>query len=105
MTILEEELAAISVSVGDVIVQKSTGFVGILVERYNNDKYSDTLFEDLYFWRVTWLKNINKRINDEMTPFLNSTIEEEGLKMSIFLGSTELYKNTRSKNKNEDQDE
>ena len=98
MSILEEELAAISLSVGNVIVQKSSGFVGILVERYNNDSYHNTLFEDLYFWRVTWLKNVNKRISEEMTPFLNSTIEEEGLKMSIFLGSTELYTNTRIKN-------
>tara|TARA_R110000824_G_scaffold135797_2_gene299250 strand:+ start:1306 stop:1599 length:294 start_codon:yes stop_codon:yes gene_type:complete len=95
MTVLEEELNSISLSVGNVVIQKNTGFVGILVERYNNDKYENTLFEDLYFWRVTWLRNVSKRISDEMTPFLNSVIEEEGLKMSILLGSTELHTNTK----------
>ena len=62
MRIIQEELDAIKLRVGDIIVQYSSGYVGILIERFRNipinQKSQNHIFEDIWFWRVKWLKNI-----------------------------------------------
>jgi len=96
MTILQEELDTIEIHVGDIIIQRSTGFIGLLMERFLNyppGYISVNRVGDLWFWRVVWLKNIDRNQNDMMTTFLNPILEEEGLKMSIFIGNVEHYSN------------
>jgi len=96
VTILEEELEEIVLHVGDIVVQKATGFVGILVEKFQNRPsgiIGSNLLGDLFFWRIKWLKNINRKIDIAHAPFLNPILEEEGFKMAIFLGNIEHYSN------------
>tara|TARA_R100000664_G_C2642368_1_gene66761 strand:- start:107 stop:409 length:303 start_codon:yes stop_codon:yes gene_type:complete len=96
--IIQEELNEIKLSVGDIIVQYSSGFVGILVQRFRNtpslQNVDNRVLAELWFWRVQWLKNIDRGIDIQNAPFLNETLEEEGLKMAIFIGNIEHYNNT-----------
>ena len=48
---------------------------------------------DLWFWRIKWLKNVDRDVILDFKLFLNPVLEEEGLKMSIFLGNIEHYRN------------
>jgi hypothetical protein len=93
-TILEEELALIDLHVGDIIVQSSSGVVGLLVEKMNNYQngfLGKDILGDLWFWRVAWLKNVDRNKDISQGPFLNPILEEEGLKMAIFIGNIEHY--------------
>jgi hypothetical protein len=97
MTILQEELDNIELHVGDIIIQRNTGFIGLLMERFCNyppGYISIHTMGDMWFWRIGWLKNVDRNKNDMMTTFLNPILEEEGLKMSIFIGNIEHYSNT-----------
>ena len=100
MRIIQEELDAIKLRVGDIIVQYSSGYVGILIERFRNipinKKAQNHIFEDIWFWRVKWLKNIDRSVRMTHAPFLNETLEEEGLKMAIFIGNIEHYHNSHT---------
>tara|TARA_Y100000034_G_C6869767_1_gene396884 strand:+ start:800 stop:1120 length:321 start_codon:yes stop_codon:yes gene_type:complete len=95
MSIIQDELEEIELHVGDIIIQHSSGFMGILIEKFRNFPLGGELIEgiwsDIWFWRVQWLKNIDRRIDMSQAPFLNETLEEEGLKMSIFIGNIYHY--------------
>lgn len=94
MTILEEELEEIVLHVGDIVIQRSSGFVGILVEKFCNHGsglLGSDILGDLWFWRINWLKNVDRRVNMNTAVFLNPILEEEGFKMAILLGNIEHY--------------
>ena len=48
---LSEELESIHLSVGDVIIESSTGNVGFLIRR---ERRIDMVHDDMYFWDVRW---------------------------------------------------
>tara|TARA_B100001123_G_scaffold74689_3_gene84188 strand:+ start:7708 stop:8028 length:321 start_codon:yes stop_codon:yes gene_type:complete len=105
VTILEEELKRIQLHVGDIVIQRSTGYVGILMEKFQKfppGYIAVDVMEDIYFWRIEWLKNITRNHSTLQKIFLNPVLEEEGLKMSIMLGNIEHYPNESFK---EDYDE
>ena len=93
---LEDELADIVMRVGDIIIQTSSGDIGILIEKSRNypSAYTPPHHDsDIYFWKVNWIKNVDRKKIKTPTMFLNSLLEEEGLRMAIFLGNVEHYKN------------
>jgi len=87
MTYLYTELKKIILNVGDIIVDHLTGYVGVLLVR---DRHIDMIKDDVYFWEVRWSAALFKR--DKKKPLkVSGYIEEEALKLSILIGSTELY--------------
>jgi len=98
MTYLCSELEKITLNVGDIIVDHLTGYIGVLLVR---DRYIDMIKDDVYFWEVQWSSALFKR--DKKKPLqISGYIEEEALKLSILIGSTELYS---VKDKNTDNNE
>ena len=72
---------------GDLIVDELTGFVGILIRK---ERRIDMFDDDIYFWEVKWVKNVNRDYDPTEVP--NSNIhEEEGLKLSIIVEMIRLY--------------
>ena len=67
-----------------MIVDVATGQIGVLVFREHRVTYED---DDLYFWQVQWNKHPT---TVEYAP--NSMwMEEQGLRISIFVGFYDLY--------------
>lgn len=78
---LQDEFNGISLSPGDVIIDRDTGAVGFLVARIRR---VDIIEDDIYFWHVMWT---NKGDNTQNQGISKSRIlEEENLKLSIILG-------------------
>lgn len=84
---LQEELKSVILNVGDLIVDESTGYVGLLLRR---ERRVDILYDDLYFWHIKWIKNIN-RYSSDTTVHMSDIIEEEGMKLSIVVGMLTIY--------------
>ena len=84
---LQEELKSVILNVGDLIVDESTGYVGLLLRR---ERRVDILYDDLYFWHIKWIKNIN-RYSPDKTVHMSDIIEEEGMKLSIVVGMLTIY--------------
>tara|TARA_R110000824_G_scaffold59477_2_gene159676 strand:+ start:1263 stop:1547 length:285 start_codon:yes stop_codon:yes gene_type:complete len=76
---IEDEIGTIDLSVGDVIIDNASGDVGLLMERIHR---IDMALDDMYFWRIKWTSTAIE-INDG---YLNNLLEEDYLKMSVFLG-------------------
>tara|TARA_R110002110_G_scaffold166214_2_gene366809 strand:+ start:29 stop:313 length:285 start_codon:yes stop_codon:yes gene_type:complete len=76
---IEEEVGVIALSVGDIIIDKASGDVGVLMERIHR---IDMALDDMYFWKIRW----TSLANGEDDRYLNNYLEEDYLKMSIFLG-------------------
>ena len=85
---LQEELENVILCIGDLIVDESTGFVGLLVKR---ERRIDMIYDDLFFWHVKWIKNINRHGEDPTNLPISNIIEEEGMKLSIVVGMLTLY--------------
>ncbi len=78
---LSDELEAIVLSVGDVIIESSTGNVGFLIKR---ERRIDMIQDDMYFWTVKWS---DEGLVPEFKSFSQFRIlEEDYLKISIILG-------------------
>ena len=78
---LEEELESIVLSVGDVIIESSTGNVGFLVKR---ERRIDIVHDDMYFWNIKWS---DETLIPEFKTFSQfRLLEEDYLKISIILG-------------------
>ena len=75
---LQNELDIIELSRGDVIIETTTGNVGVLLKK---DRRIDIQEDDIYFWKIKW-NNSNDIIEDHSYDFF----EEEHLKLSIILG-------------------
>lgn len=79
--VLDEELRSIELSIGDIIIESSSGDIGFLVKR---TRRIDIARDDMYFWEVRWA---NDELESNLHPFPQFRIlEEEGLKISIILG-------------------
>tara|TARA_B100000131_G_C17856447_1_gene508158 strand:- start:281 stop:574 length:294 start_codon:yes stop_codon:yes gene_type:complete len=85
---LQTELESVILSVGDLIVDETTGFVGLLIKR---ERRIDMIYDDMFFWHIKWIKNIDRRGEDPTTVPLTNLIEEEGMKLSIVVGMLTLY--------------
>ena len=72
---------------GDLIVDEMTGFVGILIRK---ERRIDMFDDDIYFWEVKWIKNVNREHDPTDVPHSN-ILEEEGLKLSIIVEMIALY--------------
>lgn len=83
---LINELNDIYINVGDIIVDHFTGYVGVLIWR---KRRIDMFRDDVYFWEVKWTKQFHKRKSQQLE--VVGTIEEEALKLSILIGTIELY--------------
>jgi hypothetical protein len=76
---IEEEVGAITLSVGDMIIDNASSDVGVLIERVHR---IDMALDDMYFWKIRW----TSLADGEDERYLNNFLEEDYLKMSIFLG-------------------
>jgi hypothetical protein len=76
---IREEVATINLSIGDIIIDKASGDIGVLLERVHR---IDMALDDMYFWKVRWSGVIEGNDSRDLSNFL----EEDYLKMSIFLG-------------------
>lgn len=88
---LEEEIASIVLRAGDIIVDHAAGYVGILLRR---DRRIDIEHDDVYFWEIRWSAAFRKskerkRTKKELN--IMGYLEEETLKLSILVGTTEKY--------------
>ena len=72
---------------GDLIVDETTGFVGILIRK---ERRIDMFDDDIYFWEVKWIKNVSREHDPTEVPHSN-ILEEEGLKLSIIVEMISLY--------------
>ena len=80
-TALSDELETIVLSVGDVVIESSTGNVGFLIKR---ERRIDMVYDDMYFWTVKWS---DEGLVPEFKSFSQFRIlEEDYLKISIILG-------------------
>ena len=89
MEALREELNAITLKPGDIIVDHLAGYVGILLKR---NRRIDIVQDDIYFWEVRWSTHFpkhKKRTTKEVN--IMGYLEEETLKLSILIGATEKY--------------
>jgi hypothetical protein len=79
LSALEEEFGSIDLAVGDIIIDPLSGEVGVLLERVHR---IDMALDDMYFWKIKW--NVTESKMKETN--LSRLLEEDYLKMSIFLG-------------------
>ncbi len=89
MEALREGLNAIVLKPGDIIIDHLAGYVGILLKR---DRRIDIVQDDVYFWEVRWstpFPKHRKKITEEIN--IMGYLEEETLKLSILIGTTEKY--------------
>ena len=85
---LQSALKGVILKVGDLIVDETTGFVALLIER---ERRIDMIYDDMYFWHVKWIKNIDRYAEDPTNVPMSTIIEEEGMKLSIVAGMLTLY--------------
>ena len=85
---LQSALESVIIRVGDLIVDETTGFVGILLRR---ERRIDMMADDLYFWHVKWIKNVDRFKEDPRNAPALNILEEEGLKLSIAVGMITKY--------------
>lgn len=85
---LRDALNGVILSVGDLIVDETTGFVAMLIKR---ERKIDMIYDDMYFWHVKWIKNIQRYAEDPTNIPISDIIEEEGMKLSIVVGMLTHY--------------
>jgi len=87
---LQERLNSVILSVGDIIIDTFSGYTGMLVKREHR---IDMLDDDLYFWDVKWMTNIERTdLNPNLARIpLSNVLEEEGIKLSIVVGAMKWH--------------
>ena len=96
MSYSHDEIEKIILNIGDIIVDHLTGYVGVLSVR---DRHMDMIKDDVYFWEIRWSTALFKR--DKSKPLqVSGYIKEETLKLSILIGTVELY-SVKEKRENE----
>ena len=83
---LQSALKGDILKVRDLIVDETTGFVALLIER---ERRIDMIYDDMYFWHVKWIKNIDRYAEDPTNVPMSTIIEE--MKLSIVVGMLTLY--------------
>jgi|TARA_R110002020_G_scaffold59639_2_gene162436 hypothetical protein len=85
--ILRERTRTIKLVSGDMVIDLVSGSIGVLLKR---TRRIDIVEDDIFFWEVYWSKE-NKYFEDfgeHPTPMF---LEEDGLKLSIVVGTVEWY--------------
>ena len=80
---LREKAKHVILEEGDMIYDTRTGSKGFLTRR---ERRIDILRDDIYVWHIVWFCKKYEQFNS--LPF----VEEEGLKMSIAIGSAIIHK-------------
>jgi hypothetical protein len=73
----------VMLNVGDMVIDHISDFRGFLSKRI---RHIDMIKDDVFLWEVKLFKT-NENTNNQTTAIL----EEEGLKMSIAIGTVELH--------------
>ena len=87
---LQEKLKSVTLSDGDIIIDMFSGYTGMLMKR---ERRIDMLSDDLYFWEVKWMTNLERDdLKENHTRIrLSNLLEEEGIKLSIVVGALEWH--------------
>lgn len=83
MNELRETANNIILNVGDMVIDHISNFRGFLTKRI---RHIDMVEDDIFLWEVQLFKTNENTNNSPMT-----ILEEEGLKMSIAIGTVELH--------------
>ena len=81
---LKKESRRVILSIGDIIIDRMTNQVGILIER---TRPIDMIMDDVYMWEVKWLTSVASVVEVPHANFL----EEETLKLWIVLGTYDWH--------------
>jgi len=73
---LQEKLRRVIFYVGDIVIDMSTGNVGILL---NRERHIDIIEDDMYFWNIKWTRE------EDLINIPVSYMEEEHLKFLILI--------------------
>jgi len=79
---LRDQAEHVILHVGDMIYDVRTKSRGFLRKRVRK---IDIIEDDIFVWSVIWFSHLEREFNNL------DFIEEEGLKMSITIGTIELY--------------
>ena len=93
MNELREAANNIILNVGDMVIDHISNFRGFLTKRI---RHIDMVKDDIFLWEVQLFKTNENTNNQPMT-----LLEEEGLKMSIAIGTVELHSAIKGGVKNE----
>ena len=80
---LRDEASNVILNVGDMVIDHISDLRGFLTKRI---RHIDMIEDDVFLWEVKLFKT-NENTNNRTTAIL----EEEGLKMSIAIGTVELH--------------
>ena len=80
---LRDEASHVILHVGDMIYDVRTKSRGFLRER---ERKIDIIEDDIYVWSIFWFSQNNENIYNNL-----EFMEEEGLKLSIVIGTIELH--------------
>jgi len=73
----------VKLNAGDLIIDHTLNSRGFLIKR---KRYIDIIEDDIYVWEINWFKH-----DEEAQNGCPVFLEEEGLKLSIVVGTVELY--------------
>ena len=79
---LRDQASHVILHVGDMIYDIRTKSRGFLRKR---ERKIDIVEDDIFIWTIIWFSHLEKEFNNL------DFIEEEGLKMSIIIGTIELH--------------
>ena len=79
---LRDEASHVILHVGDMIYDVRTKSKGFLRKR---ERKIDIIEDDIYIWSVIWFSHLEETYNNL------EFMEEEGLKMSIIIGTIQLH--------------
>ena len=79
---LRDHASHVILHVGDMIYDIRTKSKGFLRKR---ERKIDIVEDDIFIWTIVWFSHLEQEFNNL------DFIEEEGLKMSITIGTIELY--------------
>lgn len=79
---LRDQASHVILHVGDMIYDVRTKSRGFLRKR---ERKIDIIEDDIFIWTIVWFSHLEREFNNL------DFIEEEGLKMSITIGTIELY--------------
>ncbi len=83
---LRDQASHVILHVGDMIYDVRTKSKGFLRKR---ERKIDIIEDDIYIWSVIWFSHLEEAYNNL------EFMEEEGLKMSIIIGTIELHSITQ----------
>jgi hypothetical protein len=84
---LRDEASHVILHVGDMIYDVRTKSRGFLRLR---ERKIDIIEDDIYVWSIFWFSQDNKNVYNNL-----EFMEEEGLKLSIVIGTIELFSITQ----------